>query len=153
MKKTAIRLAGAFWHPACCCPLNACSSAEPVKIVLTTGFNKNEIFRLEDTSCTLPELMVYLTTEQNTYESVYGREIWETKSEGAGLEERLKDKVLAEISQIKAMTLLAARREIVLSPEEEELAVQAAGEYYESLNETERSAMGVTSQLIEGMVP
>ena len=39
------------------------------------------------------------------------------------------------------MTLLAARREIVLSPEEEELAVQAAGEYYESLNETERSAM------------
>ena len=80
-------------------PLNACSSAEPVKIVLTTGFNKNEIFRLEDTSCTLPELMVYLTTEQNTYESVYGREIWETKSEGAGLEERLKDKVLAEISR------------------------------------------------------
>ena len=87
--------------------------------------------------------MVYLTTEQNTYESVYGREIWETKSEGAGLEERLKDKVLAEISQIKAMTLLAARREIVLSPEEEELAVQAAGEYYESLNETERSGHGV----------
>ena len=34
------------------------------------------------------------------------------------MEERLKDKVLAEISQIKAMTLLAARREIVLSPEE-----------------------------------
>lgn len=151
MKKTAMRLAGCLLASCLLLPLNACSSAEPVKIVLTTGFNKNEIFRLEDTSCTLPELMVYLTTEQNTYESVYGREIWETKSEGAGLEERLKDKVLAEISQIKAMTLLAARREIVLSPEEEELAVQAAGEYYESLNETERSAMGVTSQLIEGM--
>lgn len=51
------------------------------------------------------------------------------------MEERLKDKVLAEISQIKAMTLLAAAGKLCFLLEEEELAVQAAGEYYESLNE------------------
>ena len=41
-------------------------------VVLTTGLKKNEVFRIEKMSCTLPELMVYLTNLQNQYESVYG---------------------------------------------------------------------------------
>ncbi|MDE7359666.1 MAG: peptidylprolyl isomerase, partial [Lachnospiraceae bacterium] len=57
------------------------------KVVLTTGFEKDEIFRIETSSCKLPELMVYLTTIQNRYESVYGQEIrgmisyWVTREE------------------------------------------------------------------------
>lgn len=46
------------------------------KVVLTTGFDKDEIFRIETISCTVPEVMVYLTNAQNQYESVYGSEIW-----------------------------------------------------------------------------
>ena len=42
------------------------------KVVLTTGFNKDEIFRIETMSCTLPEAMVYLTNTQDQYVSVYG---------------------------------------------------------------------------------
>lgn len=35
-----MRLAGCLLASCLLLPLNACSSAEPVKIVLTTGFNK-----------------------------------------------------------------------------------------------------------------
>ena len=39
-----------------------------MKVVLTTGFSKNEVFRIEEVSCTVPEIMVYLTNIQNRYE-------------------------------------------------------------------------------------
>ena len=35
-----------------------CSNGENKKVVLTTGFEKNEVFRIEDISCMLPEIMV-----------------------------------------------------------------------------------------------
>ena len=146
-----VKLAACLLAVSLALPLSGCSEQEPVKLVLTTGFRHNEIFRLEDASCTLPELMVYLTTEQNTYEGVYGPRIWEVKEGEEGLSDKLKNKVLAEISQIKAMTLLADRRGIQLTPQEEEMVAAAAEEYYASLNDREREAMEVNRQLIESM--
>ena len=66
-----------------CCLLSltmpGCGKKEgDVKLVLTTGFKKDEIFRIETMSCTLPEVMVYLTNTQDQYESVYGEEIRKT---------------------------------------------------------------------------
>ena len=46
------------------------------KIVLTTGFTKDEVFRIETASCYKKEVMVYLTNIQNQYEQVYVPEIW-----------------------------------------------------------------------------
>ena len=48
------------------------------KLVLYTGFKKDEVFRIETMSCMLPEIMVYLTNTQDQYESVFGKEIWKT---------------------------------------------------------------------------
>lgn len=44
-----------------------CAGAETkdTKIVLTTGFEKDEVFRIEKTSCRLPEVMLYLTNMQS----------------------------------------------------------------------------------------
>ena len=121
------------------------------KVVLTTGFAKDEIFRIESISCTLPEIMVYLTNTQNQYESVYGAEIWEADMEGVTLEQNIKDTALARIAQIKSMNLLAAQYGVELSEQEKERAAEAAGVYYESLNEKERELMGVTPEIIEGL--
>ena len=77
------------------------------KVVLMTGFEKDEIFRIETISCTVPELMVYLTNTQNQYEYAYGKEIWNTDLDGVTLEENVKDTVLAKIAQVKTMNLLA----------------------------------------------
>ena len=121
------------------------------KVVLTTGFDKDEVFRIEGISCRLPEIMVYLTNAQNQYESVYGPEIWKTNAEGITLEQNIKDTALARIAQIKTMNLLAKEYEVELSEQEMEWAGAAAKEYYSSLNDTEKELMGVTEETVTGL--
>ncbi len=118
------------------------------KIVLTTGFAKNEVFRIEDMSCTVPEIMVYLTTTQNQYEEVYGEQIWQTNLDGVTLEENVKETVLAKIAQIKSLNLLAQSKGVSLDEAELAKVARAAEDYYSSLNETEIELMGVTQEII-----
>ena len=54
----------------------------PVKIVLHAGLGRNEVFRIEQSSCYLPELLIYLATSRNKYENVYGETVWDVKLEG-----------------------------------------------------------------------
>lgn len=133
--------------------LSACSSKADAdtKVVLTTGFGKNEIFRIEGISCTLPEIMVYLTTTQNQYESVYGSKIWEADLDGVTLEQNVKETVLAKMAQVKTMNLLAKQNEVTLDEKEKEKVKEAAHAYYESLNETEIEKMGITEETIENL--
>lgn len=132
------------------CNVTGCGkeNGESVKVVLTTGFGKDEIFRVETMSCTLPEIMVYLTNIQNQYESVYGEEIWNTNLEGVTLEENVKDIALAQIAQIKTMNLMAEQYDVTLTKEEKEQVKNAAKTYYSSLNETEIELMGVNEDTI-----
>lgn len=122
--------------------LTGCEGKQP-KIVFYRGLGKNEVFRIENSSCSLPELMVYLTTTACRYEEIYGEKIWEAKLGTTTLEENIKDMVLAQISQIKAMTLLAKEEKVVLTREEEENVKEAAKAYYESLTDEEIKAMGI----------
>lgn len=121
------------------------------KVVLTTGFDKDEIFRIETSSCTLPEVMVYLTNIQNRYESVYGEEIWSTNVGGVTLEQNVKDIALAQIAQIKTMNLMAKQYEVELSDEEKAQVENAASAYYNSLNDTEIERMGVSEKTINNL--
>ncbi len=124
------------------------NDADGVKVVLTTGFEKDEIFRIETISCTLPEMMVYLTNIQNQYESAYGTEIWNINLGDVTLEQNVKDIALAQIAQIKTMNLMAKRYEIELTKEEKTQAQHAAQAYFSSLNETEKQEMGVDADVI-----
>ncbi len=119
------------------------------KLVLTTGFKKDEIFRIETMSCTLPEAMVYLTNAQEQYESAFGKEIWDTSLNGVTLAENVKETVLAQLAQIKTMTLLAEQHGVFLDDAEKENVKDAAREYYDSLNDTEIEVMQVTEETIE----
>lgn len=132
--------------------LSGCGSKlENVKIVFTTGFQKDEVFRIEEVSCVQPEIMVYITNIQNRYETVYGDEIWNTRIDGITLEDNIKETALAKIAQIKAMTLLAKKHHVVLDEEEEQLVKEAAGEYFSSLNNTEKDVLNVNLDLIENL--
>lgn len=132
--------------------LTGCGDSESgTKVVFTTGFGKNEVFRIGDETCTKEELMVYLTTTQNQYESVYGAEIWNTSLDGVTLEENVKETVLAKIAQIKTMYLLALEKELSLDEQEEEAVKLAADEYFQSLNEVEIQQMGVELETIENL--
>lgn len=130
--------------------LTGCGGGEGIgtKVVLTTGFGKDEVFRIETSACTLPEIMVYLTNIQNRYESVYGTEIWNTNVDGVTLEQNVKDMALAQIARIKTMNLMAERYEVKLGDEEKAKVENAADTYYSSLSEAEIEKMGVSKKTI-----
>ena len=121
------------------------------KVVLTTGFDKDEVFRIETSACSLPEIMVYLTNIQNRYESVYGTEIWNTNVDGVTLEQNVKDIALAQIARIKTMNLMAKQYEVELSDEENAQVENAANAYFNSLNDTEKELMGVSEKTIRDL--
>lgn len=133
-------------------PISGCKGkATDTKVVLYTGFRKDEVFRIETMSCTLPEIMVYLTNTQNQYESAFGKEIWETNLDGVTLEENVKETVLAQLAQIKTMNLLAQKHGVLLDSTETSKVKEAAEVYYESLNEVERETMQVEEATIENL--
>ena len=118
------------------------------KIVLTTGFTKDEVFRIETASCYKKEVMVYLTNLQNRYEQVYGTEIWERRQDGVTIEESVKESVLAELAQIKTMNLMAEKYGLSLDEVEQDAVNEAAKAYFDSLTGAEKDAMDVTLDTI-----
>lgn len=124
------------------------ASDESRKIVLTTGFDKDEVFRIEDISCTLPEMMVYLTNIQNQYEAVYGSNIWNTRLDDESLEDNVKDMALSKMAQVKAINLLARRYGVALDEEHEQKVEAATDAYYNSLSEQEINRMGIDRDVI-----
>lgn len=122
-----------------------------IKIVLTTGFARDEVFRIETISCTLPEAMVILVNTQNQYESTFGEEIWKAGLNGVSLEENAKETVLAQLAQIKTMNLLARRYGVSLDEEEKAKAGEAAKVYYDSLSQAEKDSMKVTEEILESL--
>lgn len=133
----------------CCFFLTGCAGINrDTKIVLTTGFTKDEVFRIESASCYKKEVMVYLTNLQSRYEEVYGPEIWQQERDGITLEESVKESVLAELAQIKTMNLMAEKYGISLSETEHDHVEEAAKAYYGSLTATEKRKMDVTLDTI-----
>ena len=148
------------WGKICSCMLIACllfglaacgKDGNSTKVVFTTGFGRDEVFRIGSESCRKNEVMVYLTTIQNKYEQVYGEPIWGVEVDGLTMEDNVKETVLARIAQIKTMYLLAKDRGVVMDEEEEACIVQAATEYYEGLNATERELLDVDMEVIENL--
>ncbi|MDE7223011.1 MAG: peptidylprolyl isomerase [Acetatifactor sp.] len=129
--------------------LGGCAGADGYsRVIFTTGFKEDELFRIGKSSCTLPEFMVYLTNTQNQYENVYGEQIWNVELEGVTLEDNVKDTVLAKIAQIKTMYLMAREREVELEAEALQRVEKAAETYYQSLTDQEIQIMGVDQDII-----
>ena len=148
VKLSAVVLAVAFLTVGCRMQLNEHGKT---KIVLTTGFNRDEVFRIDKTSCKLAEVMVYLTNTKNQYEQALGSQIWQTSYQGETLEKNVKETVLARIARIKAMNLLAAKYEIRLTQEELDKAQKAAELYYTSLSEKEQELLKIDEKLLRTM--
>ena len=80
--------------------LTGCSSVNlDRKVVFTTGFSNDEVFRIEDSTCSLTEIMVYLVNTQKSYETSLGTDIWEKETDTGTVKSRLKESVLAKVAQ------------------------------------------------------
>ena len=127
------------------------TGCENTKIVLTTGLASNELFRIGDVSCMLPEALVYLNNQKNQYENVYGIEMWERDFGDRTLEDYLKSQVVSQLAQVKSMVLLAGEQGIELSEDEKEKAGEAAHVYFSSLGEEEVRLLKVDEDGIQKM--
>lgn len=122
------------------------------KIILTGGFKSDEAFRIESESCTKTEIMVYLSNIKNIYENSYGETIWARKTpDGFTLDESVKETVLARVSKVKVLVLMASEKGIELSDEEKGRAVAAANTYFDSLSESDKSVLNADLETITGM--
>lgn len=122
------------------CMCSACGD----RVVLTTGLGTNEVFRVGSERATSTELLLYLTNIANQYDRVYGEALWTMEAgEDCTMLDNCKDIALAQLSQVKAMKLLAKEHEITLTTEEEESVAAAALLYFESLSAEEKAALGV----------
>ncbi|MEY8391821.1 peptidyl-prolyl cis-trans isomerase [Lachnospiraceae bacterium] len=128
--------------------LGGCKMGDAKFIVSSDSLN-NEVFKIKEEICTLPQARVILTNYQNMYATVYGIDLWEQKSQSNDLEEYVKDLTISRLAQIVAMDYLAQEREISLTDDEKEKIKKAAEDYYDSLNDTEKEYMQVKQADIE----
>lgn len=124
---------------------SACAEKETEKkhYVLTTAFERDEVMRINNMSCYLPEMMMYLTTIQNEYAQVYSEEVWKTDIDGQSLSEKIKEMVLAKIAKVKVMNLMAESYGITLDENESQRVEGAATTFFASLNDREKELIGV----------
>jgi foldase protein PrsA len=130
------------------CTTTAC---QPVRIIMSPQLRSNEVFRMGDESCYLSEVMVYLVNLKDQYRTMYGIDLWENKSGTEQLEQYVKDKTIAHISEIMCMELLAREQNVELTTEEEDAIDKAAEAYYDSLTKEEISYMKADQSTIRNL--
>ena len=131
--------------------LAGCGDLSDVRVVMSVGMSKDEVFRVDDMTCSRTEMLVYISNIAGEYVDVYGRDIFEASVEGETLGENVKQLALAKVSQVKVINLLALDRG--LEPTEELLNVinEATDEYLESISEEELSRYQIDRDKIYDM--
>ncbi len=119
------------------------------EVVVNADHMGNEVFKIKDEVCTLPQARVVLTNYQNIYDTMYGIDLWDHAFDNKELEKYVKDLTVSRLAQIMAMDYLAQENEVFLTGEEQAKIKEAAREYYDSLNEAEKDYMQVRQGDIE----
>lgn len=117
------------------------------RLVMTKGYGKQELFRVGNTQCMLPEYNVFLLNLQKHCERTFGHEVWQEQN-GESLKEAIVQRALSEASRLKVMLLLAVQDNIMLTIQEENLADAAKTEYYEGLSEAEKEFLGIDEKTL-----
>lgn len=114
------------------------------EVLFVDKLGDNDVFRINDSVCSLSEAKIYLTNLRNQYEAVYGCDMWKTKCGDMSIEDYVKKTVIAELAQIKSMALFAKEYNIELSDDEKNTIEQAANDYYSGLDSDEIDCMEIT---------
>lgn len=112
------------------------------RLVMWKGYGENELLRIGNTQCTLPEYNVFLLNLQKQCERTFGHDVWE-QPEGEQLKESIIQRALSEVSRLKVMLLIAVQDNIMLTDSEENIADEAEMDYYENLSEAEKDYLNI----------
>lgn len=94
------------------------------------------------------EFMVYLDEAKNDFESLGGKDIWETDFDGQTAEYMAKESALNGLKMVKITAQKAQQIEIELSAEEEESAHKEAEESFKMWAEEQKSEAGITVETL-----
>lgn len=97
------------------------------------------------------EVMVYLKSVQETYESDYGEDIWGIDIFGNGVSfgEQIKEEVLKQITELKIINEEAKKLGITLNEDEEAEAISYADEHYKGLKNEDIDRYLITPELLQ----
>ncbi|WP_130837652.1 peptidylprolyl isomerase [Lachnoclostridium sp. Marseille-P6806] len=138
--------------------LSGCSftRADAPRLVIYSGREEQELFRLTNNAdhstilCTVPEAQIYYDDLAYEYRRLLGDGLW-NGGEHKTLCGRMENVMLARLSRVKALNLMAAGRGIALEETDREDAAEAAAEYYASLSGEERERTGITEETLAAM--
>ncbi|SDI95395.1 foldase protein PrsA [Lachnospiraceae bacterium G41] len=120
-------------------------------VVVTGGFAEGEVFRINTLSCSRSEMNIYLTNMANAYEATFGEQIWSTSAGNTTIEDAFKETVLAKVTRIKVLNLMAKEEKISLSGDEKKSLKKAAKAYMKTLSKNEKTELGADEDLVYQM--
>lgn len=120
-------------------------------VVVTDGFSEGEVFRINTLSCSRNEMNIYLTNMANAYESTFGEQIWSTSAGNTTIEDAFKETVLAKVTRIKVLNLMAKNEKVSLSADEKKSIKKASKAYMKTLSKKEKTNLGADEDLIYEM--
>lgn len=113
-------------------------------IIVSNTLNGRQVFRIGGAACSLKEAKVYLTNYQNIYGTAYGVDLWKHDFGDDSFAQYIKSVTLDELTRVYCMDLMAESQEVELTEEEAGWVLEASGEYYASLSETEIDYLGIS---------
>lgn len=116
---------------------------------LDTELSSEELFRIDGAVCTKKEYRIFFLNTRNQYGDEYGDTIFSKKIGQTNFEDQLKDSVLNNLAQMKAMDQIAYHKGLTLSEEELESTVAAAQKYFSLLSFENAKKIGVTQEDME----
>ncbi len=120
-------------------------------INVTMGLKSDEIFKAEDKRAYTYEALILLSDSKNQYEEVFGNEIWNEKIEDKDFSTYVKDQVKSKLIRVKIMNIMAEKRGVVLSREEENNIAKAASDYMKLLSDEQKNNNGITVENVTQM--
>lgn len=126
--------------------LTAAGCSRNVTLRLTKGLGAEEVFRLENLSCTESEVRLFLMNHKSLCEEAYGRNIWSFALEEGNFDNYMMGQLQKFMSQLKGMVLMAKDRGLSLPEEEKEAASHAASQYLAGLGEEEAAYVNISQE-------
>ena len=109
----------------------------------------DQLFDIDGAVATKKEYMVFFLNTRNQYKDEFGESILEKNTGSTNFEDELRENVLNNLAQMKAMVRIAQYESVSLE-EKELLGTQAAAHaYYESLSGEAKNFLSVTEEEIE----
>lgn len=119
---------------------------------LFVNLESDQVFKIDDTICTLPEAMIVIMTEQNKYKGILGGDGWDTEIGDTTVKQYVLDNAKSRLSIIYALCAMAEDEDIELTAEEISNAEAEALEYYGTLSESEIEYTGAEKDDVINLV-